>query len=105
MTEPTDARRANAMRGLADAVEEAAAMPTVDDGSLRRVGDVVGALANAALEMREAFWGYPHPGSVGDQPLVIVLDGREHAVARVDFDGGRIRIDVEVVDTEADDQD
>jgi hypothetical protein len=82
------------MRGLADAVEEAAAMPTVDDGTLRRVGDVVGALADAALEMREAYWGYPHPGSVGDQPLVVIIEGRPHVVAGVAFAEHRIEVRV-----------
>ncbi len=70
-------------------------MPTVDEGTLRRVGDVVGALANAAHDMRLAYWGYPHPGSVGDQPLVVVVDGREYAVSDVRFTGSRILVDVE----------
>ncbi len=70
-------------------------MPTVDEGTLRRVGDVVGALADAAHEMRLAYWGYPHPGSVGDQPLAVVVEGREYAVSAVGFTGGRIQVDIE----------
>ena len=83
------------MRGLEDAVDEAAAMPTADEGEHRRVGDVIEAISDAALEMREAYWGHPHPGSVGDQRLVIVVDDRDYAVSSVAFDGRRIRIDVE----------
>ena len=70
-------------------------MPTVRDGTLGRVGDVAEALADAAHEMRLAYWGYPHPGSVGDQPLVVVVEGREYAVTAVRFTGTRIQVDVE----------
>lgn len=91
----TDAveRRAQAIQGLARAVDEAMAMPKVDDGTLGRVGDVVEALAAASLEMRDADWGYPHPGSVGDQPLVILVDGREFVVSKATFENDRIEVE------------
>ena len=83
-----------AIDGLVRAIDEAAAMPVASPtGDLVRVGDVVRALADAALEMRLAYWGYPHPGSVGDQPLVVMIDERECVVAAIRFDGARIRID------------
>ena len=88
-------RRDPALQGLVQTVDEAAGMPTADAGALRRVGDVVGAMADAAHEMRLAYWGYPHPGSVGDQPLVVVADGREYVVSAIEFTEGRIQIDVE----------
>lgn len=92
MTGPGIDRRAQAMQSLAEAVDEAATMPWIHDGTLRRVGDVIEALAAASLEMRLAYWGYPHPGSVGDQPLVIRVDGREFIVTNVAFDGHRIQV-------------
>ena len=92
------------MDGLLATVEEAAAIPQGDNGHLR-VGDVVGALADAAFEMRRAYWGYPHPGSVGDQPLVIVVDGREYAASTVQFANHRIEVQVEPLAARVDDRD
>ena len=85
----------DAMRGLVQAVDEAANMPALAGTGLTRVGDVVEALAAASLEMRLAYWGYPHPGSVGDQPLVILAEGREFVVSRVAFERHRIQVDTE----------
>ena len=87
------------MRSLVQAVDEAANMPAPAGTELRRVGDVVQALASASLEMRLAYWGYPHPGSVGDQPLVILADGREFVVSRVAFESHRIQVDTEPLAT------
>lgn len=91
----TAGRSEDALRSLTQAVDEAATVPTLPGRELWRFGTVISALADASLEMRLAYWGYPHPGSVGDQPLVILVDGREFAVSSVTFQRHRIEVDTE----------
>ena len=95
MTRTAAERSAQAMQSLAQAVQEAANMSAPPASPLSRFGDVVEALAEVALEMRLAYWGYPQPGSVGDNSLLILVDGRELVVVAVDFEGNHIRIHAE----------
>ena len=76
-------------------MDEAAMVGKPAGGGFMRFGDVIEALATISLDMRLAYWGYPHPGSVGDNPLVVVVEGREFVVSKVHFEGSRILVDTE----------
>lgn len=87
--------RAPQLRELALAMHEAAHAPrSAEAPPLERVGDVIAALANAAAELRLATWGYPHPGSVGDLPLVVVANGDDLVVREVRVELGRLVVEL-----------
>lgn len=62
---------------------------------MKTFGEVVQAFEDARVDVRDAYWGFPHRKSDGDLELVLVRDGVEHHVVSVTAADGRIIVVIE----------
>ncbi|HEY8837606.1 MAG TPA: hypothetical protein VIO16_08015 [Dehalococcoidia bacterium] len=50
---------------------------------MKEFGEVITAFEAAGLDIRDAYWGYPHRATDGDRSLTIRVDGHDMFVSSV----------------------
>ena len=55
-----------------------------------KFGAVIDLLQDVNVDMRDAYWGYPHRSTDGDKELIILVDGKEFTPASATVVDGRI---------------